>query len=131
MSFKNSSLETPGCDMYCGTTPASDVAATHRKIHYDVSITFKYRLFNICFTFGQESKSSTTLFQLPPIRTEFKSAATQPLSNEILVETSLPSLGTAQKSPCKRVPPKLCSKKKTVAIVTSSLPARNWLSLPS
>lgn len=48
MSFKNSSLETPGCDMYCGTTPASDVATTHRTIHYDVSITFKYRLFNIC-----------------------------------------------------------------------------------
>lgn len=31
-----------------------------------MSITFKYRLFNICFTFGRESNSSATLSQLPP-----------------------------------------------------------------
>ena len=71
-SLKNSSFETPSCVGYCGTVTASDVAGTYRTIHHEVSITFndlshEFRHFNICFTFGRASNSSTNLSQLPLI----------------------------------------------------------------
>ena len=95
------------------------------------NLSHEFRHFNICFTFGRVSNSSTNLPQLPPIPSRV-----QECNHTAFVKkdswSNLPSQpGDCAEIPSQGSPHELCPKKKTVAIVTSSLPALNRLSLPS
>lgn len=95
------------------------------------TLSHECRHLNIWFTFGWASNSSTNLSQLPHIPSRV-----QECSHAAFVKYDPWSNLSSQPGDCAGIPlqgspPSLCSKKKTVAIVTSSLPALNWLSLPS